>query len=175
MEDLNKLTFQPEEQIQELPSYNSEEDTNEEENITEKNLQKKQNFSQAADKIFHRHKIKYAVTRIKYSPTRIKSRNFLSNISFTGINKNDFYNENFILDVYVLLIKNLNPFSLGRKISDKLKHEMVYMLWRECTPSDFYRYICEEKNFVYLNDRNVEQPGALEIVGNFIDQGKQNL
>ena len=140
-----------------------------------KSTKKKQNFSQAADKIFHRHKIKCTATRIKYSPTRIKSRNFLSNISFTGINKNDFYNENFILDVYVLLIKNLNPFSLGRKISDKLKHEMVYMLWRECTPSDFYRYICEEKNFVYLNDRNVEQPGALEIVGNFIDQGKQNL
>ena len=85
----------------------------------------------------------------------MKSRNFLSNISYTGINKNNFYNENFILDVYVLLIKNMNPFSLSRKISDKLKHEMVYMLWRECIPSDFYRYICEEKNFVYLNGRDV--------------------
>ena len=31
------------------------------------------------------------------------------------------------------------------------------------------------RNFVYLNGRDVEQPGALEIVGNFIDQGKQNL
>ena len=97
------------------------------------------------------------------------------NISYTGISKNDFYNENFILDVYVLLVKNLNPFSLSRKISDKTKHEMVYMLWRECIPPDFYRYICEEKNFIYLNGRDVGQPGVLDIVSGFIAQGKQNL
>ena len=75
----------------------------------------------------------------------------------------------------MLLVKNLNPFSLSRKISDKTKHEMVYMLWRECIPPDFYRYICEEKNFIYLNGRDVGQPGVLEIVSGFIDQGKQNL
>ena len=97
------------------------------------------------------------------------------NISYTGISKNDFYNENFILDVYVLLVKNLNPFSLSRKISDKTKHEMVYMLWRECIPPDFYRYIYEEKNFIYLNGRHVGQPGVLEIVVGFLHQGKQNL
>ena len=89
--------------------------------------------------------------------------------------KNDFYNENFILDVYVLIVKNLNPFSLSRKVKDKTKHDMVYMLWRECIPSDFYGYICDEKNFIYLNHRDVGQPGVLEIVGGFIDQGKQNL
>ena len=79
------------------------------------------------------------------------------------------------MDVFVLLVKNLNPFSLTRKITDKTKHEMVYLLWRECIPSEFYRYICEEKNFIYLNGRDVEQPGVLEIVEGFINQGKQNL
>ena len=122
-----------------------------------------------------RHKIRYTATRIKYSPTRVKSRNFLSNISYTGIIKGDFYNENFILDVYILLAKNLNPFSLQRKTSDKLKHEMVYMLWRECIPPEFYRYICQDENFKYLNGRDVSQPGVLEIVGTFIDQNKDNL
>ena len=112
---------------------------------------------------------------MKYSPTRVKSRNFLSNISYTSINKCDFYNENFILDVYILLVKNLNPFSLQRKISDKFKHEMIYMLWRECIPVEFYRYICQEENFRYLNGRDVSQPGVLEIVGRFIDQDKENL
>ena len=75
----------------------------------------------------------------------------------------------------MLLVKNLNPFSLRKKVSDKTKHEMVYMLWREFIPPDFYRYICEEKNFIYLNGRDVGQPGVIEIVGGFIDQGKQNL
>ena len=135
-----------------------------------------QEMNQALEnKIVNRNKIRFTTTRIKYSPTRIKSRNFLSNISFTGISKTDFYNDNFILDVYVLLVKNLNPFSLTIKITDKTKHEMVYMLWRECIPSEFYKYICEEKKFIYLNGRNVNQSHVLDIVGNFIDQGKQNL
>ena len=79
------------------------------------------------------------------------------------------------MDVYVLLVKNLNPFSLSRKVTVKTKHEMVYMLWRECIPSEFYRYICKEKDFIYLNGRDVGQPGALEIVGGFINLGKENL
>ena len=54
--------------------------------------------------------------KIKYTTTRIKSRNFLSNIAYVGINKEDYYNKNFIFDVYILLTKNLNPFSLDRKL-----------------------------------------------------------
>ena len=49
---------------------------------------------------------------------------------------------------------------------------MVYMIWRECIPIDFYRYICEENNFIFLNGRDVNHPGVLEIVGKFIDQKK---
>ena len=48
----------------------------------------------------------------KYYTTRIKSRSFLSNIAYVGINKENFYNENFIFDVYLLVTKNLNPFLL---------------------------------------------------------------
>ena len=114
-------------------------------------------------------------TRIKYSPTRVKSRNFLSNISYNSVSKCDFYNENFILDVYILLVKKVNPFSLQQKISDKFKHEKIYMLWRECIPQEFYRYICQEENFKYLKGWDVNQPGVLEIVGRFIDQDKENL
>ena len=125
--------------------------------------------------IAKRKKVRYTVTRIKYSPARVKSRNFLSNISYNTINKADFYNQNFILDVFILLVKNLNPFSLQHKISDKFKHEMIYMLWRECIPPAFYRFICQEDNFHYLNRRDVSQPGVLEIVGKFVDQDKNNL
>ena len=122
-----------------------------------------------------RQKVRYLATRIKYSPTRVKSRNFLSNIGYTSISKDDFYNENFILDVYILLFKNLNPFSLQRKFSDKFKHETIYMLWGECILAEFYRNICQEENFRYLNGRDVSQPGVLEIVRRFINQDKENL
>ena len=52
---------------------------------------------------------------------------------------------------------------------------MVYMLWRECIPKEFYRYICQDENFKYLIGWDISQPGVLEIVGSFIDQGKENL
>ena len=99
----------------------------------------------------------------------------MSNISYNRTSKADFYNENFILHVFILLVKNLNPFSLQRKISEKFKHEMIYMLWRECIPPAFYRFICQEDNFRYLNSQDVSQPGVLEIVEKFVDQDKSNL
>ena len=46
----------------------------------------------------------------KYTTTRIKSRNFLSNISYVGINKEHPYNESLIFDIYVLMTKNLKSF-----------------------------------------------------------------
>ena len=66
-------------------------------------------------------------------------------------------------------------FSLNRKVTDKTKHELVYMLWRECISSKCYRHICEEKKFIYLNGRDVGHPGVYEIVGGFINLGKENL
>ena len=76
--------------------------------------------------------------KMKYTMTRIKSQNFLSNIAYIGINKEDYYNNNFIFDVYFLLTKNLNPFSLDKKLADKTKHEMIYMLWRQCMSVEYY-------------------------------------
>ena len=73
----------------------------------------------------------------RYTTTRIKSRNFLSNIAYVGINREDFYSENFIFVVYLHITKNLNPFSLDRKLTDKNKHELLHMLWKECMPLKF--------------------------------------
>ena len=67
-----------------------------------------------------------------YTTTRIKSRNFLSNISYVGINKEGFYNENFIFDVYLLVTKNLNPFLLARKLNYQNKYQMINILLKEC-------------------------------------------
>ena len=110
----------------------------------------------------------------KFITTRIKSRNFLSNIAYVGINKEDFYNENFIFDVYLLVTKNLNPFSLDRKLADKNKHEMTYMLWKECMLQKFYQHICKEKSFLYLNGKNVMQPKVLEIIDDFLNGTDEN-
>ena len=62
----------------------------------------------------------------------------------------------------------MNPFSLDRKLADKNKHEMIYMLWKECMPSKFYKHICKEKNFLCLNGKNVLHPKVLEIITDFL-------
>lgn len=51
---------------------------------------------------------------------------------------------------------------------------MTYMLWKECMPVKFYKHICKEKNFLYLNGKNVLQPKVLEIISKFIDEDKNN-
>ena len=110
----------------------------------------------------------------RYTTTRIKSRSVLSNIAYVGINKEDYYNENFVFDAYLLITKNLNPFSLDRKLADKTKHVMIYMLWKECMPEKFYRHICKEKNLLYLNGKNVLQPKVLEIIKEFLDEDQSH-
>ena len=103
--------------------------------------------------------------------TRIKSP--ISNIGYIGINKEDYYNKNSIFDVYLLLTKNLNPFSLDRKLADK--HEMIYMLWRDCMPVEYYKFICEEKNFIYLNGKNVLQQTASQTIVDFVERDEKKL
>ena len=156
-------------------SSNQEQETKNDSNNETTEAEKSHDFFPTEKSIAKRKRVRYTATRIKYSPTRVKSRNFLSNIRYNSISKADFYNENFILGVFILLVKNLNPFSLQRKSSEKFKHEMIYMLWRECIPPAFYRFICQEGNFLYLNGRDVSQPGVFEIVGKFVDQDKNNL
>ena len=110
----------------------------------------------------------------RYTTTRIKPRNFLSNIAYVRINTEDYYNEKFYFDIFLLVTKNLNPFSLDRKLADKSKHEMIYMLWKECMPQKFYRHVCKEKNFFCLNGKNVLQPKVLEIITDFLKEDENN-
>ena len=113
--------------------------------------------------------------KVKYTTTRIKSRNLLFNIAYVGINKEDYYNKNFIFGVYLLLTKNFNPFSLDRKLANKTKHEVIYMLWRECMLIEYYKFICEENNFLHLNGKNVLQPKVLQITADFIEKDEKNI
>ena len=63
---------------------------------------------------------------------------------------------------------------MDRKLADKNKHEMIYMLWKECMPQNFYKHICEKENFLYLKSKNVLQPKVLEIMTEFLNEGKKN-
>ena len=93
-----------------------------------------------------------------YTSSRIKTRNFLTNISYNGVKEEDFFNNNFVFDTFALLTRNLNPFSLERKIANVKSREIIYMFWEECVEKTSYRHICERENFLYLNGKNVLYP-----------------
>ena len=41
-------------------------------------------------------------------------------------------------------------------------------------PIRYYKYICEEKNFLYLNGKNVLQPKVLQIIADFNKKDEKN-
>ena len=51
---------------------------------------------------------------------------------------------------------------------------MIYMLWKECMPAKFYKHISKEKNFLYLNGKNVLQSKVLEIINELTDEDESN-
>ena len=131
------------------------------------------NLSEKSQDFFHDDNVVQKIFK-QYTATKIKSRNFLSNISYAGINNDDVVDKNFCFDVYVLMTKNINPFLLERKLPDQTKHEMIYMLWKECIPVDFYKFICRNEHFSYLNGKNILHPRVSEIVWPFKAEDENN-
>ena len=56
-----------------------------------------------------------------------KIANFLTNILYNGVKEEDLFDRSFVFDVNILTTKNINPFSLERKIFDVKNREMVHM------------------------------------------------
>ena len=57
--------------------------------------------------------------------------------AYNGIKKEDLYDRNFVFDISVLVTKNLNLFSLERKILDIKNRETIYIFWEECVDQTF--------------------------------------
>ena len=121
-------------------------------------------------------KRKYDTHKIKpYNTTRIKSQNLLTNKSYSGVKEEDLFDRGFVLDIYVLTTKNINPFSLERKTFDEQDREMINMFWEDCNEPSFYKRICQPEIFLYLNGKNIIYPGAAEIVMNGIEADNKSF
>ena len=47
------------------------------------------------------------------------------------------------------------------------------MIWKEFMPTAFYKHICKEKNFLYLNGKSVLQPKVLNPISGFIKKDER--
>ena len=110
---------------------------------------------------------------VNYSSTKVKARNFLTNVSNNRIKNSDFKNRSFIIDCCSFTLLYLNPFYLERKFEYVLDKEYVNVVWCLLMPNDFYNFISEPDNLKTLNKLKLKFQDANEIVKVFADDQKQ--
>ena len=110
-----------------------------------------------------------------YSNTKVKARNFLTNVSYNRITTADYRNINFVIDCFTFLIIYLNPFYLERKFEMDVEREFVNTLWAFLMPSKLYNHITENENMKTLNKIKIKYQDAKDIVITFTQNDQDNL
>ena len=105
-----------------------------------------------------------------YSSTKMKARNFLTNISYRRVSDKDFKNINFIIDLLSYILLYVKPFFLHLTYADKEQGNMVKMLWEKCLPARFYEHVKKTDNFFILNSGKLNYNQAKNIVISYIRQ-----
>ena len=105
----------------------------------------------------------------KYSSTKIKARNFLTNVSYSGVKNGDFENRSFVLDIFAYLILYFNPYNLDEKFETEVEKDYVNILWSTLLSANFYNFVSREENIKSLNKTNAKFQEALENVKVFIE------
>ena len=96
--------------------------------------------------------------------SKVKARNFLTNVSYNRISAADFKNKNFVIDVFTFMILYLNPFYLERKFETIIEREFVNVLWTFLMPSNLYNHITGEDNMKTLNKIKIKYQDAKDIM-----------
>ena len=105
----------------------------------------------------------------KYSSTKVKARNFLTNVSYSGIKNKDYHNKSFVIDIFSFLILYLNSFYLERKFETIIERDYINVLWSFLMPETLYNFICKDENVKTLNKIKIKFPHAIEIINLFIE------
>ena len=64
---------------------------------------------------------------------------------------------------------------MERKIVDAKNRDIIYILWDECIEKTFYKHICENDNFIYLNGKNVLYSKTAQIVLDYFNKDAFNI
>ena len=113
--------------------------------------------------------------KISYSSTKIKVRNFLTNVSYNRVTVADYKNKNFVIDCFTFLVLYLNPFYLERKFETDVEREFVNTLWAFLMPSNLYNHISHGENMKTLNRIKIKYQDAKDIILGFLEYDKGNF
>ena len=110
-----------------------------------------------------------------YSSTKIKARDFLTNVSYNRITTVDYKNKNFVIDCFTFLILYLNPFYLERKFESSTEREFVNVLWMFLMPSNLYNFINQNENMTTLNKIKIKYVDVKKMILEFLQYDQGNL
>ena len=110
----------------------------------------------------------------KYSSTKVKARNFLTNISYNGIKSKDYENRTFVIDIFAYLILYFNSYCITGKFEMETERGYINILWSQLLPQSFYLFVSKKNNIQILNKKNVKFQDAVEIIKLFIEVSDGN-
>ena len=110
-----------------------------------------------------------------YNNSKVKARNFLTNVSYNRISTDDFKKRHFVVDCFTFMILYLNPFYLERKFESKTEREFVNVLWAFLMPNQLYQHISGEANIKTLNKIKIKYQDAKDIIIEFLFNDPSNI
>ena len=110
-----------------------------------------------------------------YNNSKVKARNFLTNVSYNRITAADYKNKNFVIDCFTFMILYLNPFYLERKFETIVEREFVNVLWTFLMPSNLYNHITQDDNMKTLNKIKIKYQDAKDIMIAFLYNDPANI
>ena len=103
-----------------------------------------------------------------YNNSKVKARNFLTNVSYTRITSADYKNKKFVVDCFTFMIMYLNPFYLERKFESTIERDFIHVLWNYLMPSQLYRHISSEANIKTLLKIKIKYQDVKDIMMVFL-------
>ena len=111
----------------------------------------------------------------KYNNSKVKARNFLTNVSYNRISTADFKKRNFVVDCFTFMILYLNLFYLERKFESLTEREFVNVLWAFLMPNQLYVHITDSANMKTLNKIKIKYQDAKDIIIEFLFNDPNNI
>ena len=110
-----------------------------------------------------------------YNNSKVKARNFLTNVSYNRITAADYKNKNFVIDCFTFMILYLNPFYLERKFETTVERDFVNVLWTFLMPCQLYNHIASIDNMKTLNKIKIKYQDAKDIMIVFLFNDPANI
>ena len=110
-----------------------------------------------------------------YNNSKVKARNFLTNVSYNRISTADYKNKNFVIDCFTFIILYLNLLYLERKFESLIEREFVNVLWTYLMPNELYVHITGNANMKTLNKIKIKYQDAKDIMIAFLFNDPSNI